>query len=78
MVEPIQPSASVASTLRDDYDTHRMLFEAQPALVQRFLEAQGRQVGDQLAQHERISQVRFTLPERIVTDPPGQPVALPA
>jgi len=78
MLEPTQPSESVARQLRDEHEAQRVLFEAQPPLVQRFLEAQGRQLGESLAQHERVSQIRFTLPERIVLEAGSQPVPVPA
>jgi hypothetical protein len=72
-----KPSDTVARQLRDEYEAQQVLFGVQPSLVQRFLEAQGRQLGDTLAQHERVSQARFTLPERIVTEAHDRPVAVP-
>jgi hypothetical protein len=70
------PSIDPVSHLRQEYQTQQALFDAQPALVQRFLEAQARQLADAITQH--ASQVRFSLPDRVVTQPGGQPVVVPA
>ncbi len=78
MSELVQPSASVARQLQEEYEQQRQLLQAQPPLVQRFLEAQGRQLGELLAQHRRVSPVRFTLPERVVVKPPDPPILIPA
>ncbi len=53
-----------ASQLRQDYENQRASFDKQPALVQRFLEAQARLLSDAIIQ--QISQVRFNLPDRIL------------
>ena len=58
-------SGGPAGYLRQEYAAQCALFEAQPALVQHFLESQGRQIADALVQH--LPQVRFTLPDRVVT-----------
>ncbi len=78
MIEPTQPSESVARQLRKEYEAQHALLEAQPPLVQRFLEAQGRQLGETLAQQRRVSQVQFVLPDRIVIELHGRPVPVPA
>jgi hypothetical protein len=62
--------------LRQEHDNQQALFDAQPALTQRFLEAQARQLADAITQH--AGQVRFSLPDRVVTKPGSQPVAVPA
>ncbi|HET7376403.1 MAG TPA: hypothetical protein VFK30_06830 [Anaerolineae bacterium] len=70
-------STGPASYLRQEYQMQRALFQAQPALVQRFLESQARQLGEAIA--NKLPQVRFSLPDRVVLKPePGtHPVALP-
>jgi hypothetical protein len=52
--------------LRREFAAWQTLFEAQPGLVQRFIEAQGRVLGEALGQREAGSQLRFTLPDRVV------------
>ena len=56
---------SAASQLRREYETQQALFGAQSPLVQRFLEAQARALADAVV--NRLSQVRFTLPDRVQT-----------
>lgn len=60
---PTNVVSSSTSQLRQMYATEQTLFQNQPVLVQRFLEMQGRQVTDAIVQ--RLSHVRFTLPDRI-------------
>lgn len=55
---------SQASRLREEFSEKQTLFDAQPAIVQRFIEAQARQIADALTEHR--PQVKFTLPERII------------
>jgi hypothetical protein len=55
---------SSASLLREEYERIKSLFAAQPGIVQRFLEAQARQIADALIEH--MPQVRFSLPDRII------------
>lgn len=55
---------SPASQLRQEYDAQLDLFRVQSPLVQRFLEAQARQLADALIQG--VPQVHFTLPDRVV------------
>ncbi len=64
-----------ASHLRDEYDRWCKLFDAQPILVQRFMESQARSLADALIQHQ--PQARFTLPETVVMDVNGQPGRIP-
>ena len=75
------PSRSIDSLtghIRQEYETQRMLFNAQPLLSQRFLEGQARQIGEAIVQSS--TQVRFTLLDRVVTDPSGsiRPEVVPA
>ena len=50
--------------LSEEYERQQTLFEAQPAILQRFLEAQGKQIAEALM--DGASQVRFSLPDRVV------------
>jgi hypothetical protein len=60
--------------LHAEYAEWQALFEAQPGLVQRFLEVQGRLVAEALARREAGSQLRFSLPDRVmVAAPAGRP-----
>lgn len=58
------PNDSPASQLRQEYETQQELFHAQPPLVQRFLEAQARQLAEAVIQ--RLPQTHFTLPDRVI------------
>jgi hypothetical protein len=58
---------SATDQLHEEYDRCQVLFTAQPAIVQRFLEAQASQVAQAFT--ERALHVRFTLPDRVVSDP---------
>ena len=64
MTDTISP----VSRLRDEFGEKQALFNTQPAIIQRFIEAQARQIADSLIEHRR--QARFTLPDRIVTEMP--------
>ena len=55
---------SPASQLRQEYEAQQELFHIQPPLVQRFLEAQARQLADAVIQ--RLPQAHFTLPDRVI------------
>jgi hypothetical protein len=59
---------SPASRLREEFSAKQALFDAQPAIVQRFIEAQARQIADALTEHR--PQVKFTLPDRIIAEMP--------
>jgi hypothetical protein len=59
------------------YETQQALLNVQPAIVQRFLETQGRKLAEAIVQREHVSQVRFTLPDKVVVDvsaPQNQPI----
>src|SRR5262245_28393892 len=65
------PKVSVTqppSHLRQAYETQHALLAAQPAIVQRFLETQGQKLAEAVVQRERTSQVRFTLPDKVVIE----------
>jgi hypothetical protein len=55
---------SAVSQLRQEYLGYQELFQAQPPLVQRFLETQASSVAEAIIQG--LTQVRFTLPDRVV------------
>src|ERR1041384_5192550 len=61
-------TAAQPDHLRQAYQAQQALLNAQPALTQRFLEAQARKLAEALAQPERTSQVRFTLPDKVVVE----------
>lgn len=69
MSEPHHPSMidKTAEFLHKEYHDQRSLFEAQPVMLQRYFEAQARSLAEALLQ--KPSQVRFSLPDRIVVDP---------
>ena len=58
------PLNTPANPLREEYQQQKAAFEAQPLILQRFLEVQGRQVAEAFA--GRVQRVHFTLPDRIV------------
>jgi len=57
-----------------EYQEQESLFKAQPPIVQRFLEAQARQVADVFVQ--RGSRINFSLPDRIFVETNGETSAL--
>jgi hypothetical protein len=57
--------------LRGEYAAWQTLFKAQPGLVQRFIEAQGGVLAEALGRREAGSQLRFTLPDRVVLVAPA-------
>lgn len=59
---------SPTSHLREEFSSKQALFTAQTAIVQRFLEAQARQIAGALTEH--MPQAKFTLPDRVVTSVP--------
>ena len=56
--------------LHEEYEQQQSIFNAQPLIVQRFLETQARQIAE--AYVERARGLRFTLPDRVVTKAEGQ------
>jgi hypothetical protein len=69
---------SAADQLREDYEKSQALFNCQPAIVQRFIEAQARQVAE--AYTDLSVRVHFTLPDRVVSEPgeTAAPLTVPA
>jgi hypothetical protein len=64
-------SGTPADHLRQEFKRQNELFDAQLPIVQRFLEAQARQVAE--AYVDRLQSVRFTLPDRVVPSRAAQP-----
>lgn len=66
--------------LREEYDSQQRLLEAQPAIIARYLEAQGKQLADTLSRN--LNHAHFSLPDRVVTEwvdgKPTAPTAIPA
>jgi hypothetical protein len=60
--------ASPVSYLRDEYERQQALFDAQPTLVQHFIETQAQRLTDALLNDAR--QIRFTLPDRVIDKTP--------
>ena len=60
---------SSTQPLRNEYEEAQAFFDLQPAVIQRFLEAQGRQLADAIVQNQ--SQARFSLPDKVFVDLPG-------
>jgi hypothetical protein len=54
----------LSDRLVEECKRQQALFSAQPAIVQRFLEAQGKQIAEAIVEGD--SQVHFSLPDRIV------------
>jgi hypothetical protein len=54
----------LAERLVEDYQRQQALFSAQPAIVQRYLETQGKQIAQAVVDGE--SQISFSLPDRVV------------
>ncbi len=54
----------LAERLAKDYKRQQALFSAQPAIVQRYLETQGRQIAQAVVDGE--SKISFSLPDRVV------------
>jgi hypothetical protein len=55
--------AFLSERLAEEYERQQALFSAQPAIVQRFLDAQGKQIAEALV--VGAVQVRFSLPDRV-------------
>jgi hypothetical protein len=54
----------LSERLTEDYARQQSLFSAQPAIIQRFLETQGKQIAEAIVDGD--SQVGFSLPDRVV------------
>jgi len=58
--------------LRKEYERQSALFDRQPGIVQRFLEAQARQIAEAFI--ARAHSVRFSLPDRVVLTDGTEPI----
>jgi hypothetical protein len=67
----IKPVPSSTGHLRQTYEAWQALMAAQPGLVQRFLKAQARPLAEALTQRDRVAQIRFLLPDRILCEVGG-------
>src|SRR5512141_444812 len=54
----------IAERLATDYQRQQVLFAAQPAIVQRYLETQGKQIAQAVVDGD--PQVSFSLPDRVI------------
>ncbi|MFH1524366.1 MAG: hypothetical protein ABIF04_05325 [Chloroflexota bacterium] len=61
--------------LRQEYERQTALFDLQPPIVQRFLEAQARQIAEAYA--ERLHNLRFMLPDRVIVTENTEPSTVP-
>jgi hypothetical protein len=59
--------------LQQEYETQKTAFQSQPTIIQRFLESQAQIIADALT--SKTSQVRFSLPDRILIT--GTMVSIP-
>src|SRR5512143_355095 len=57
-------SVNLSERLAEEYERQQTLLSVQPPIIQRFLEAQGKHIAEALI--EGTSQVRFSLPDRVV------------
>lgn len=81
MAKKIQVDAASAAlgspveSLRGQYERLQKHYDAQPPIIQRFLEIQARQVAEAFT--ERLQRVRFTLPDRVFIDEKSDPLHVP-
>jgi hypothetical protein len=70
----INSDSTPANQLRLEYERQNALFDAQLPIIQRFLEAQARQIAEAYA--ERAQRARFTLPDRVIAVKGTEPIAV--
>jgi hypothetical protein len=63
MSETNPKQSFLSARLTEEYERQQALFLAQPAILQRFLEAQGKQIAEAVV--DGAMQVRFSLPDRV-------------
>ncbi len=68
-------SSTPADLFHEEYQQQSALFDAQPPIVQRFLEVQGRQIAEAFT--ERAQRVRFTLPDRVMAAEKAEAIPFP-
>jgi len=64
-----------ADLFHEEYQRQSSIFDAQPPIVQRFLEVQGQRVAEAFT--ERAQRVRFTLPDRVTAADKVSPLPIP-
>jgi len=64
MSETKSKQTSLSDHLIEEYKRQQALFSAQPAIIQRFLEVQGKQIAEAIVEGE--VRIRFSLPDRVV------------
>jgi hypothetical protein len=69
-------AGEATSYLHDEYQQWAALLDAQPTMVQQFIQAQARQLADGLTQN--VSQARFALPNLVVPEAGKTAVPVPA
>jgi len=69
-------SQDPGNIIQREYETQQALFEAQPPMVQRFLEAQARQLAEAILQNS--GQMRFNLPDRVMDVEKNTVLSVPA
>jgi hypothetical protein len=62
--------------LRQEFERQSGLFDNQPPIVQRFLEAQAQKISEAFVKREYT--VRFSLPDRVVVSTKSEPLPVPA
>lgn len=74
---PTEFKEDLANPLTREYEAQKVLFLAQPALIQRFLETQARNLGEAIVNN--LPQVRFMLPDKVIKpNTPSHSLAVPA
>ena len=68
---PATAARDAVNPLRGEYAAWQALFEAQPGLVQRFIEAQGRLLAEAVGRREANTQLHFTLPDQVALVAPA-------
>jgi hypothetical protein len=64
MSDESKQNIHLSDQLTEEYERQQALFSAQPTIVQRFLEAQGKQISEAII--DGTAQLRFSLPDHIV------------
>jgi hypothetical protein len=68
---PTTAARDAVNPLRGEYAAWQALFDAQPGLVQRFIEAQGRLLAEALGRREANAQLHFMLPDQVALVAPA-------
>jgi hypothetical protein len=68
-------AAASSDPLREEYARLRKLFDLQPLILQRYLELQGRQIGEAISQPGE--RARFSLPDRMIPGAQAEALIVP-